>query len=1106
MRGRRGTELSTLISLIAAALIFPCTVCGGGLQLIGSLVDGAVRSVDLTDDYAYVGGTGVIWVVDITDLDSLRKLSIHHVTYSARDICVQGGLAYVAAGKEGLKIVDVSDPGSPVDAGSIDTPGDALEVSVSGDYAYVADYTGGVRIIDVSNPHSPVEVGAIDTGIRTANLFVSGRYLYAASGKYLTTVDIQNSPAVRVLGILALPMGVTEDHDLFVSGAYAYVTTDVYFDRYTPPTPCLRIVDVGDPENPRLVGDFSDDTFFPISSIYVSGNRAYIGLFNMFGVLDLSRAPPVMISMREFPWYVGEIEVRGDRALITSGQAGLRVVDVSNPADVQEVSSLSTLADIGNVYVSGDYAYVGGFGGLRIVDVRNPCAPKQVGTVHTSGPALHSCRLGDYLYVIDGGSPSGLRVVDISDPMRPEIVGRVDTKQSAKKVYVSGDYAYVLDWSGYYGTLRIIDVSDPHAPTVVASTARDEINVPFDIHVVDDYAYITDKQWYDTGDFRVVNVGNPLVPTLVAAVTTPGYSRAIHINGNYAYQADARGGLNIIDVSEPEFPAITGRYDDNLGKYVDVYAACQYAYVADQNYGLRVIDVSDPSFPQAADSIETPGKRAAVYVSGGLVYLADRGLLIFKHGQSISGCVKDRAGLGIPNVHIDLAGSVEASAWTDENGYYQFTGLDPGTYTVTPFKAGWYFLPPLRHYVDLYEDQAQQDFIGHRHQYLISGRVVEGDGEPVDDVVMILSGDAAASDTTDAFGHYEFEGLLGGTYTVTPSRLCWNFTPASRTYPDLEGDHVDQDFVGEDMPPDLSVSVLQNPFITNHLDVYVVASEAIVDTSLHCSVAGDEIAMTITDPDEYVYRGDYDLYSTGSLSIDVFARDLGFNRGYASRTFSCALIFAASGGTAISSDGRVQIHLGSGTIQRDAYVLIFELEEDPVGNSLAYQISPTELQLNDLVEVAIAYPLDTGEPERYCIARLQGGRATPVNSYVDRTNGTIVSYVDRLGSYCLVQTSTALTPDLGNGELIVLQNAPNPFAGRTIITFDVPKGGRVRAEVISANGRITKTLVNDRFGPGRHSISWNGTDEYGRGVASGVYLYRFRCNSRTITKKMVHLR
>jgi len=186
--------------------------------------------------------------------------------------------------------------------------------------------------------------------------------------------------------------------------------------------------------------------------------------------------------------------------------------------------------------------------------------------------------------------------------------------------------------------------------------------------------------------------------------------------------------------------------------------------------------------------------------------------------------------------------------------------------------------------------------------------------------------------------------------------------------------------------------------------------------------------------------------------------------------------------------------------------LIFEPETDPLDGRLAYQISPTELPLGDLVEVSIAYPSDTGEPERYCIARFQEGRALLVDSYVNRVNGRIVAYADRLGSYGLVQASNGLTPDLGNGDLMVLQNVPNPFAGSTTITFDVPKGGRVHAEVISVDGRIIRALVNDRFGPGRHSISWNGTDEHGREVASGVYLYRFRCNSRAITKKMVHLR
>lgn len=78
--------------------------------------------------------------------------------------------------------------------------------------------------------------------------------------------------------------------------------------------------------------------------------------------------------------------------------------------------------------------------------------------------------------------------------------------------------------------------------------------------------------------------------------------------------------------------------------------------------------------------------------------------------------------------------------------------------------------------------------------------------------------------------------------------------------------------------------------------------------------------------------------------------------------------------------------------------------------------------------------------------------------------------------------------------------------GYQAISFSVPRVGRVRAAVISINGKLVGDLVDDFVIPGRHSIEWNSSDASGRRVASGVYSYRVVYDSKTITTKMVNLR
>jgi hypothetical protein len=75
--------------------------------------------------------------------------------------------------------------------GEFETPIRAWEVDVSGNYAFVADDDFGLRILDISNPSSPLEVGTyLETGIW--RITVSGNYAYVADDRSLRIIDITN--------------------------------------------------------------------------------------------------------------------------------------------------------------------------------------------------------------------------------------------------------------------------------------------------------------------------------------------------------------------------------------------------------------------------------------------------------------------------------------------------------------------------------------------------------------------------------------------------------------------------------------------------------------------------------------------------------------------------------------------------------------------------------------------------------------------------------------------------------------------------------------------------------------------------------------------------
>ncbi|MEJ2720973.1 MAG: FlgD immunoglobulin-like domain containing protein, partial [bacterium] len=83
---------------------------------------------------------------------------------------------------------------------------------------------------------------------------------------------------------------------------------------------------------------------------------------------------------------------------------------------------------------------------------------------------------------------------------------------------------------------------------------------------------------------------------------------------------------------------------------------------------------------------------------------------------------------------------------------------------------------------------------------------------------------------------------------------------------------------------------------------------------------------------------------------------------------------------------------------------------------------------------------------------------------------------------------------------------PNPFNPSTTITYMIEKGGYAEIVVYDVLGRPVRTLVRGLVPAGVHDVVWNGRDDSGGPVASGVYLYRLRASGIVETKKMVLLK
>lgn len=237
-----------------------------------SQVPVGAQEVHIVDNYAYVADSASLRIIDVSDPSN--PFAVPGGVYSpnwAWDVYVKGNLAYVAAWRNGVHIVNVANPQTLTPAGGLGVSDRAVGVEVHGDLAYVVDNRDkGLRIYDVTNPAAAPQIGFAVIGGAHEKVHVASNRAYLASatgGIHIIDVMTPTNP-VR-LGGYDTP-GYARD--LYVVGNLAYVADQ---------EGGVRVLNVANPANPREVNSYrtpgnAQGIFVDQHAIYVADSA--IGL------------------------------------------------------------------------------------------------------------------------------------------------------------------------------------------------------------------------------------------------------------------------------------------------------------------------------------------------------------------------------------------------------------------------------------------------------------------------------------------------------------------------------------------------------------------------------------------------------------------------------------------------------------------------------------------------------------------------------------------------------------------------------------------------------------------------------------------------------------
>ncbi len=498
---------------------------------------------------------------------------------------------------------------------------------------------------------------------------------------------------------------------------------------------------------------------------------------------------------------------------------------------------------------------------------------------------------------------------------------------------------------------------------------------------------------------------------------------------------------------------------------------------------------------------------------------------------TISGNVYDSSGVGIAGV---VMSGLPGNPITNRSGYYTAT-VDCGwSGTVVPDDPGCTFVPAFREYSNVQADFGQQNYTCTVTDYRISGNIVYYDMvKHIPDVTVDLTGGAIATTMSDVNGYYEFGGLSSGDYVVSPYRLdddagvsiadvvkirrhlafierfdspykylaadvnCGGTVSVSdvvkirRYLAQLEGlpcgnwVFVDSSFAINDAnwfsAPQMIIGALSYDWTDSSFvgirygdvnNTWAPPGPAVAETRLNPTKSAGNATVSVTT--------ERDVIAGDLVNVQVEANGAGLLSGvelhlnYAVEELTFVNVSSSSVSNYTANGGDGEIHL------------VWDDLNNPVDATVAAQL------------FTISFRVTSGMTD--------SGEIGILGEIVD-PSGDSYNAVWQSG-WVVLASPNAMDPDNGlvPRSFYLSANYPNPFNPETNIAFGLPQAGYVTLCVYNIVGQRVNCIASGEYAAGDHEVVWNGRDENGHPVGSGVYFYRLDAGEFTQTRKMTFMK
>ena len=780
-----------------------------------------------------------------------------------------------------------------------------------------------------------------------------------------------------------------------------------------------------------------------------------------------------------------------------------------------------------------DYALLGVRAGISIVDATDSASIHEVDYIPWVGSLWYDMKTyRHYMYVCSEGSTEIL-IVDLATlPDSAHVVGTyVGLTSTPHNIFVDTTQAllFVVEDLHFDPAVRILSLADPEHPVQVSVLGPGLGTDAHDLFSQDSVLYVAEGI---NGSIGIFDIHNPAAPTLIQRlfIPAPGYVHNVWVTKDNQYMVTTEETTNktvkIWDIRDLNNIQLVAEYLGENGLAHNAFFKDDLLYISHYASGAKLVDVQDMTSPIEIGSFDTQNDWGVYpYTSNGYIYVSDmdNGLYVLNFTGSrayrLTGVLTDATtGNPIADGWIEIAdnGTVVRTA---PDGHYATGIAASGSITLHVaafgFQSQTLTITARSGEIDTLNFQLSPlptSSIGgvvndQNNQPLAGARVVVRLNSP------LLSTPQLLADTTDSNGEFNFDHILVSDSVWLNYDSLW----VEQIFPFPTTGHsgvvttVSNPAMVQFQLQPADVFLVNGDPAGNYLEKYESALVANQTTYFVWTTATDGTQIPVSRMDEL--KTPTIIWYTGDATTNVLnveAQDsLRQFLAQGGRLFltgqNIAQDLANQGSSFLSGD----LQVGYGGIGGPP--VIRPVQSHPLAAGLA-NISTAGSNQNskDILQPTFgsfaqpAFTYTNGLPAGVTLELagsgakvvffgfgMEGMAENSTNASREEVMGRVLGWLGSLPTG--IDDPSPVQPE----AFVLLPNFPNPFNPSTTIRYQLGEPARISLRIFDTLGQTIRTLVaGNQQGTGQHQVRWDGTDDHGQPVSSGIYIYQLEARTQ----------